>query len=235
MCLSKVSEFPTAFCFRCRTCCIHCLSEEKPHASTSTTWFTAYEHAVPEIEQEAVAKREALARRVAHLQPIAAQAQLMSENVDPDDMPSFDQIQKARRMRLGHQEEVVPVTGRDWLEMIAEVSSNGDRKPYEFRWYKFKKQAMWMPLPALETGPGDPAEGCVLLMSDNQKEIARQLVRVGQNDTQKQTLVIDVTWKISLEGQAGQKFMTSLQKYRSIGASKTSRGTIETGISFEDL
>jgi len=57
-----------------------------------------------------------------------------------------------------------------------------------------------MPLLAPETETADPAEGCVLLMSDNQKEMARQLVRVSQNNTRQKTLVMDVTWKISLEG-----------------------------------
>ena len=78
----------------------------------------------------------------------------MSENVGPDDMPSFDQIQKARQMTLHRQEEVVPVTGRDWLEMIETEVAELNRKHFEFRWYKLKKQAMWMPLSALETEPG---------------------------------------------------------------------------------
>ena len=51
---------------------------------------------------------------------------------------------------------------------LAEVN----RKPFEFRWCKFKKTAVWMPPLALETETADPAEGCVLLMSDNQKEMA---------------------------------------------------------------
>ena len=147
-------------------------------------------------------RTEKMAARVAHLMPIAAQAQLMSENVQPPDMPSLEQIHKARRARIQRQEEVVPASGRDWLDMVETECAQQRRKPYEFRWFKFKKQAMWMPMSALETEPEDAAEGCVLLMSDNQKALAQQLVEGGQNSSKKQTLVVDVTWKISLEGLA---------------------------------
>jgi hypothetical protein len=81
-----------------------------------------------------------------------------------------------------------------------ECQRNEDRRPQSFDWYKLVTQAMWMPLALLQADPPQPCEGTVMLMSKNQVEICRRILRRGQNGTGTVLMAIDATWKISSEG-----------------------------------
>ena len=71
-----------------------------------------------------------------------------------------------------------PATGKDWVDMIQrECQRNEDRRPQSFDWYKLVTQAMWMPLALLQADPPQPCEGTVMLMSKNQVEICRRILK----------------------------------------------------------
>ena len=106
-----------------------------------TTWAESGAH--PALADDQSMQKRA-ADRVAHLSPVAAEAQLMSEGIGGADLPSKEQIKKARRKQLaGRGTPGLPVrqpqdaTGHAWLETI----------------YRFIHSAGWLPLDALRQEP----------------------------------------------------------------------------------
>ena len=122
--------------------------------------------------------------------PLAAQAEIMGQDIPDDAMPSSAQIHKARRKRVRQKakegDQGQPPAGKEWLDLIQlESQQNAERLPRHFDWNKLRAEAPWMPVRLLAPDAPQPCQGCVLLMSKNQVELTRRLLESGQNGTGK--------------------------------------------------
>ena len=160
------------------------------------------------VEESAQARgKVAAAKRVAHLTPVAAQAQLMSEGMGGEDLPSMKALHKARRAHVGGSSSKGSnqrMTGEDWLKRIqAEIAT--EKLDRDCVWHPLVRTAGWLPLAALHKEPPPCAEGSVLLMSRNQQKLAEKLLADGHNNSKKVNVLIDTTWKIVVEGSFPQQ------------------------------
>lgn len=173
----------------------------------TTAWEQSGDH--PEtVEESAQARgKVAAAKRVAHLTPVAAQAQLMSEGMGGEDLPSMKALHKARRAHVGGSSSKGSnqrMTGEDWLKKIqAEIAT--EKLDRDCVWHPLVRTAGWLPLAALHKEPPPCAEGSVLLMSRNQQKLAEKLLADGHNNSKKVNVLIDTTWKIVVEGSFPQQ------------------------------
>ena len=160
------------------------------------TWFVQGDHA-PASDRVA---QMGHADRLAHLPPLQARAQLMSEHLDAPQAPSLADLDRARRRLLRRK---TPATTPDvadaWVQVLQRhIAGNPDRKPHEMLYYNLICQADWLPL-ELDT---KATQGSCLFLSKNMLGIAQKVLEEGHRAQHKITLLLDATYKLCINDWA---------------------------------
>eukprot|EP00435_Cladocopium_sp_Y103_P026947 s1798_g6.t1 len=131
-------------------------------------WDTSGDCPQPGEEDQQRQAQQENAARVAHLPPLQAAAQLLSEGLGRARQPPANTTLAA------------------WCEYVqSQVESRADKQPQEFKFYVFQHEATWVPLNFFRRSDEEirAAEGCCLLASANQmahlKLVLQVLERAG--------------------------------------------------------
>lgn len=101
-----------------------------------TEWFLHGEHP-PQPDGDAVAVQLRHAARVSHLTPLAAHAQLLSEHLPAEELPSAKQIEQARRQRGRRLQDSGAAygSGEEWIHQIRQAVGVDAGPPSKLLWF----------------------------------------------------------------------------------------------------
>lgn len=160
------------------------------------TWFVQGDHA-PAGDRVA---QMGHADRLAHLPPLQARAQMMSEQVNAEQAPTLKDLDKARRRLLRRKAPApTPDVADAWVQVLQRyIAANPERKPHEMLYYNLICQADWLPLD-LDT---KATQGSCLFLSKNMVGIAQKVLEEGHRAQHKVTLLLDATYKLCVNDWA---------------------------------
>eukprot|EP00435_Cladocopium_sp_Y103_P066148 s392_g28.t1 len=131
-----------------------------------------------------------------------AHAQLISEEVRPEAMPSLQDLRKAhRRQKKRTNGEAFGVDcAADWLTFLQAMKERPAIRTCQFEYVPLQCKLSWLPVAMLAAEQPQPAEGSTMMVSANMVEMARRMLPGGLRGSRRLTLCVDATYKISCSG-----------------------------------